>query len=147
MGGRGGYGGHDWRLGDEFQCKFCIVLCTGAGGIIFEDGLTKAWAFGEFDIPSNGRIEHLCVGPGRVEFARSLEESSEVSDHFACVVGVFIMHGQDDAAHLKLWVELLRNELHGFEKFANALQREEVALHGDDDFACCDEAVEGEQAQ
>ena len=58
-----------------------------------------------------------------------------------------VVHGEQKALYLQFRVELALDDLYGVEQLADALQSEELALHGDDDRVGRRKRIHRNQAQ
>lgn len=134
-------------LGDDRVGELLVVLRARAGGGVLEDGLAEGRALGEFDVAADRRLVDACAPPRLVCFGGLLEESRDVGDDLAGVLGCFFVGAEDDARDAESFVDSRGDHGDGLEEFAEALEGEEVCLHGDDDFAGGGECVEGEQAE
>ena len=130
----------------DFLGQCTIVGGAVARGFVGEDGEAEAGALGEFDVAANLGVEDAAVGPGEIFAFGGVDEAGEFVHDFAAELGLGIVHGEDDPADVKAGIHALVHELDGFEKLGDALEGEEVGLHGDDDFIGRGEGVDREEA-
>jgi hypothetical protein len=113
-----------------------IALCAPRTGVVSQNRLPKAGRFRQSNAAWNHCAEDLF-----------LEKAFKVSGNLASEVGPVVEHSEQDAFNTKGMLKGIANAVHGVEQLRYTLQREELALDGDEDGVGSDEGVESEKVQ
>jgi hypothetical protein len=121
---------------DDLLCEFKIAYGSFAFRIVKENGLAEAWGFGKADIPGYYGGKDLIA-----------EEVLQIVADLVGEVRPVIVHGQENSLNRQAGIVGTSNANQGIEEFGDALKREVLALHGDDDGISGHKRVEGKEVK
>ena len=120
----------------KLQRKIPIGLGAAGTWVVQRDRLAVAGSLCQPDIARDGRLEQLV-----------LEEILQIVADLLGQVGAVVKHGQQHALNGKLGVEAGRYAIERRHELGDALQREILSLHGDEQGIGGDQGVEGQQVE